>query len=87
MVDVLRGRFDYPTLKRRVVEMAQHRGAHAVLIEDTASGSALIQDLRAERCSLKPIAIQPESDKLTRMSTASTLIEAGIYTCPKRLPG
>ena len=53
-----------------------------IIIEDKASGQSLIQDLRAET-RLPVIALRPEADKLTRMSTASPAIEAGRVFLPE----
>jgi Phage-related terminase len=47
LIDVLRGRFDFPTLKTKVSEHAKlHKPSH-ILIEDAAVGTALIPELKA----------------------------------------
>ncbi len=45
---MLRERLIFPDLKRRVVAEAERHAADAVLIEDTGSGSPLIQDFQTE---------------------------------------
>ena len=59
-----------------------------MLIEDTASGTALIQNLRNQSDSsiAKPIAVKPKDDKVVRMSTQSVKIEAGHVHLPRKAP-
>lgn len=85
LVHVYRAWIDYPTLKRRVEEMHQAYPADAVLIEDKASGSSLIQDLRNDTL-LPVIAIEPEGDKTTRLNAVSGLFEAGLVFLPSDSP-
>jgi len=85
LIDILREQLDYPSLKRRVVELAGRYQPDAVLIEDKGSGSPLIQDLRQEG-SLRPIAITPEGDKETRMRAQSAKVEAGRVLLPEEAP-
>ncbi len=86
LVDVFRQRLEYPQLRKAVIEMARLKAAQTVLIEDKASGTQLIQDMRATARAFRPIAIEPESDKITRMSTQSAQIEAGHVLIPKQAP-
>ncbi len=80
LIDVERARLEYPQLKRRVIELKHRYKADAVLIEDKGSGISLIQDLNNE--GLRCIRIQPEGDKVTRMSAVSARIEAGYVRLP-----
>ena len=73
----------HPELKRRVVQEAVRHRANVVLIEDKGSGTHLIQDLRRQ-APVRPIAIHPEGDKVTRMSAQSAKIEAGQVLLPER---
>ena len=82
LIDVCRERLDYPSLKRRVIEMKDRHRAETILIEDKGSGTSLIQDLgRAGNC--RPIKVEPQGDKMTRMATQSAKIEAGQVHIPK----
>ena len=81
-----RGRYAFPALKKRVIEMAHRHAAHSVLIEDKSSGMQLIQDLRFETTGVRPISITPEADKITRMSNQSHQIEAGQVFLPESAP-
>jgi phage terminase large subunit-like protein len=48
LLAVFRKRLNYPDLKRAVREQAQLHHANSILIEDKASETQLIQDLKAE---------------------------------------
>jgi predicted phage terminase large subunit-like protein len=82
---VERGRLDFPSLKRRVVELARHWQPRSLLIEDKGSGTALIQQLRAESNGITyPTAFIPKDDKLTRLHAQSAWIEAGHIWLPEQ---
>ncbi len=83
LLHVWRERVDYPTLKQTAINLAAQWSPQAVMIEDKASGQSLIQDLRTTT-RLPVIAIDPEGDKLTRMSTQSPVFEAGRVFLPEQ---
>ncbi|WP_434361042.1 phage terminase large subunit [Parasalinivibrio latis] len=78
---VWRDRVEYPTLRAMAKSIARKYPPHAVLIEDKASGQQLIQDLRAET-RLPVIPIEPEHDKIIRLSSESPKFEAGTVFLP-----
>ncbi len=82
LLDVFRKRLEYPYLKQKVIALARRHAVHTVLIEDKGSGTSLIQDLR--RNGMPIIAINPEADKVTRMSAQSAKIESGQVHLPER---
>lgn len=86
LLDVTRERLDYPHLKQRVIEKAHRHSAHTVVIEDQASGMQLIQDLRHEKRGIRVIPRKPVTDKITRMSNQSAVIEAGHVYLPADAP-
>ncbi|MEM8970751.1 MAG: phage terminase large subunit [Pseudomonadota bacterium] len=83
-----RGRWDFPTLKRKVIENARADEIDTLLIEDAASGQQLIQQLRHEEPTAvpKPIAIKPHGDKLTRFDAQTARIENGDLVLPEDAP-
>jgi len=81
LLDVQRRRLEFPALKRFVAQMTERYQPDAVLVEDAGSGTQLIQDLK-ERGQIRPIAITPEGDKLTRMYVQTPKIEAGYVLLP-----
>jgi len=84
LIDVLRGRFDYLTLKARAIAHAQLHKPHRILIEDSGVGTALVKEL--QNAGLTAIPVKPERDKRTRMSIQSGKIESGQLFLPYRAP-
>jgi len=83
LLNVDRRRMDFPELKRRVIELARHWEPRSIIIEDKGSGTALIQQLRAEHNSItRPTAFLPKEDKVTRLHAQSARIEAGHVWLP-----
>ena len=65
LLDVFRNRLEYPQLKKKVRELADLRRAGKVVIEDTAAGIQLIQELKQEGF-YRLHAIKPRGDKTMR---------------------
>jgi predicted phage terminase large subunit-like protein len=82
LIDVWRGRVDYPALKAQVKRLAKTSNAKRILVEDTGAGISLVQELRLEVPGI--IAVKPEGDKVTRMAIASAQFEAGQVWFPER---
>lgn len=85
LLDVLRARLDFPDLRRRILSHAMAFRARTVLIEDTGSGTALIQDLKHEG-KIRPIGIKPKGEKIERLEGQSAVIEAGCVILPEFAP-
>jgi predicted phage terminase large subunit-like protein len=84
LIDVLRGRFDFPTLRMKVFEQAKLHKAAQILIEDAGVGTGLIQELKTTDFSV--IAVKPEYDKKIRMAIQSGKFENGQVFFPKEAP-
>lgn len=85
LADVHRERIDYPTLKSRVINMAERDRPTAILIEDKSSGQSLIQELRTTT-SLPIVAIEPMEAKVFRAMDVSPMVESGLFHLPKVAP-
>lgn len=85
LLDVWRGKLEFPGLLRKAVELAQNRRGPTILIEDRASGQQLIQALRAGDWHgvPNPIGRNPELDKYSRAAGVSSIAEAGQLFLPK----
>lgn len=83
LMDVVRERLDFPTLRQRVTALHTKWNADFTLIEDKGSGTALIQDLRSQRGRISVRKSEPIGDKVMRMATASPLIEEGRVYLPR----
>jgi predicted phage terminase large subunit-like protein len=81
LLHVYRHRLDYPDLKRAVKEQAEAHCAKTILIEDKASGTQLIQDLRADGVH-GATRYEPKMEKIMRMHSASSSIENGLVHIP-----
>jgi len=81
LIDVLRGRFDFPTLRTKVSQHAKLHKPSRILIEDAGVGTALIQELKTGHFSVIPV--KPEYDKKIRMSIQSGKFESGQVFFPK----
>jgi len=84
LLDVYRHKLEFPDLKRAVRELAALHRAKIVLIEDKASGSSLIQELRAEHFSLVQAAPAMDGDKVMRLRAQTAKIEGGFVLFPKQ---
>jgi predicted phage terminase large subunit-like protein len=84
LINVWRGRVDYPALKSVVESHAKQWAARRILVEDAGSGTLLVQELRGRVSGI--IAVRPEGDKASRMAVASAKFEAGQAFLPERAP-
>jgi predicted phage terminase large subunit-like protein len=87
LVDVFRERLTYPELKRRAVELFNKFRPFKVVIEDQASGTALIQEIASEGvyCA-EAYKRAPGSDKLVRFAAHSIKFENGRVFLPNQTP-
>jgi predicted phage terminase large subunit-like protein len=86
LIDVLRGRFDFPTLRAKVSEQANLHKASQVLIEDAGFGTALIQEFKTAALGFSVVGVKPEYDKEIRMAIQSAKFENGQVLFPKEAP-
>jgi predicted phage terminase large subunit-like protein len=84
LIDTLRRRFDYPTLRARAIEHARAHKANMILIEDAGVGTALVAELK--NAGLPAIGVKPEHNKVTRMSIQSGKFESGQVLFPNEAP-
>jgi len=84
LIDVHRGRYDYPDLRQRALLLAKRFKPDRILIEDAGTGSALIAEMRRMGQTATPI--RPVQDKVTRMSIESAKFESGFVFLPEQAP-
>ncbi|AFC85907.1 phage terminase large subunit [Frateuria aurantia] len=94
LLDLLRGKWEAPELKRKAIDFwhkhlavpAWPNGALVkLMVEDKASGTGLIQDIRAS--GLIPVeGIQRNTDKLTRVMDVVSYIDSGYVHIPEDAP-
>jgi predicted phage terminase large subunit-like protein len=82
LVDLWRGRVDYPALKAMVIRQAEAQQPNRILLEDAGAGTSLAQELKSSVPGIIPV--QPVGDKINRMATASAKFEAGQVLLPEK---
>jgi predicted phage terminase large subunit-like protein len=82
LLNVLRKKFGYPDLKRAVVEQSRLFGPSVILIEDKASGTQLIQELREAGVSTVTC-YKLEGDKIMRLNAQTGAMEGGFVHLPR----
>lgn len=82
LLDVVRGRWESPELRRKMISVARDYQVAATLIEDTELGRALSQDLRRTG-QLYPLLQKARFDKTARLQAQAARFEAGQVFLPK----
>jgi predicted phage terminase large subunit-like protein len=85
LMDVWRDRVEMPRLQSTVISLGERWAPNAILIEDKASGTGVIQLVQAKAW-LPIVPIEPEGDKVTRLAVESPAIEAGRVWLPNHAP-
>ena len=85
LYDLWRQRVEFPELVRAVTSLYERDKPTAVLIEDKASGTSLIQTLQ-RNTRIPVIAIEPEGDKVVRAMEVSPIVESGRVWLPEKAP-
>jgi predicted phage terminase large subunit-like protein len=85
LLDVVRGRWQVPDLRRRIVDLHREYRADTTVIEETDLGRAIAQDLHRTG-QLHPILRTPRFDKTARLLAQSARFEAGQVLLPLSAP-
>jgi predicted phage terminase large subunit-like protein len=87
LLDVFRKKLIYPDLKKAAIEMHRRYPNSTLVIEDNASGTQLIQDLKREgRMIVKPYNPPAGTDKELRVDAQSVHFENRRVLLPKEAP-
>ncbi len=88
LLDVWRGRLEFPRLKHQLIALARDHAPNRILIEQAGPGLHLIQEFRANPVPgvPMPIGIKPAGDKLVRMEAQCARFEAGQVYLPREAP-
>jgi predicted phage terminase large subunit-like protein len=85
LLHVHRERLNYPALRQAVLRQAQLHDATEVYVEDHASGTQVIQELKGEGFGrIRPV--KHTADKATRMVNQTALMENGFVHVPAEAP-
>lgn len=80
LLNMERGRWSYPELRRRTLEEYRAFRPDRIIIESKASGQSLLQDMRANKLPVFPF--QPDRDKVARAHAITGIIERGRVWLP-----
>jgi predicted phage terminase large subunit-like protein len=83
LLNILKLKVDYPNLRKVVLNMANLFKVDGILIEDSAAGAQLIQEITQNYPLMNLIMIKPKLDKITRFTLISHLFEKGLVLLPK----
>lgn len=86
LLHVFRRRMEYPDLKRAIRVQAETHDAHTILIEDKASGTQLIQDLKRDGMAYISGYAPPPCDKMMRLNSQSAAFENSLVLLPSKAP-
>lgn len=87
LLDVFRRKLNYPDLKRAVHAQATLHNPRTIIIEDKASGTQLIQELRSEGIfGIKAYEPPAGTDKILRLHAQATGFENGLVYLPQYAP-
>ena len=85
LTDMFADSLEFPQLDNQIRIKYAADKAHAVLIEDKASGQSLIQVLKQQTV-IPVIPVSPTSDKVSRAYAASPFVESGNVYLPRNAP-
>lgn len=85
LIDYWEHKCEYPELKAQAKTTHAEHKPHGVLVEDKASGSVLIQELKKDT-TIPIISILPESDKIARAMACTPTLAAGNVYLPTLKP-
>jgi len=80
VLQVVRGRFLFPQLIEKILEVCRLYPRGALLIEDSPISKGLIQTLRSHNINV--VTVAPDKDKQSRVSSQIDLFEGGSISLP-----
>ena len=85
LIDVVRGKFEVPDLRRHIEALTLDNDINATVIEKTDIGHAILQEMRRSSRVL-PILSTPQYDKEARFLAQTPKFEAGQVLFPREAP-
>ena len=84
LLDALKGRWDFPELKKAAMEQYKYWDPDTVIIEQKASGAPLTQELNRLGIPISNFTPSRGNDKLTRVNSIAPIFESGKVFYPDR---
>ena len=82
ILEVVRGRFPFDTLKRKVMDLKRRYHPSTLLIEESPISLGLIQSLREQSINIRTY--KPDTDKRARLIAQTDLFAGGSIQLPQR---
>jgi predicted phage terminase large subunit-like protein len=82
MVEMIRGRFEYPQLRETLLLTAERHNPTSILIEDAGTGTAVGQDLKNE-AHYNIELVRPLGDKVSRLYVQTYKFAIGFVRFPR----
>ena len=82
ILEVVRGRFPFETLKRKIMDLKKRYHPSTLLIEESPISLGLIQSLREQ--SINVTTYKPDTDKRARLIAQTDLFAGGSVRLPQR---
>jgi predicted phage terminase large subunit-like protein len=82
IIEVVRGRFPFETLKRKILDLKKRYHPSTLLIEESAISLGLIQSLREQ--SINVTTYKPDTDKRARLIAQTDVFAGGSVRLPQR---
>jgi predicted phage terminase large subunit-like protein len=86
LIDVFRKRLNFPDLCSAVDTQAKKHRPNAILVEEQASGTPLIDECKIRKGMSNIFGWRPKTDKRTRMNGETPKLESGCLVLPKSAP-
>jgi predicted phage terminase large subunit-like protein len=83
LIDLTRGRYEYPGLKAMAIAQATKHRPQFILIEDAVTGTALAQELKSIYFEGATRLVPIERDKIGRLYVHQAKFEAGLVLFPR----
>jgi predicted phage terminase large subunit-like protein len=86
LINLVRDRFEYPSLRAAAISLAKLHRPRCVLIEDASTGTALAQELKSIYFGGAARLVPIERDKIGRLYVHQAKFEAGLVLFPRNAP-
>jgi predicted phage terminase large subunit-like protein len=84
LLDAFKGRWEFPQLKKLVLEHYKEKTPDTILVEKKAAGAPLLQELRAMGIPVSEFTPSRGNDKRARVNAVSDLFFSGCVWVPDR---
>ena len=84
LLDAVKGRYEFPELRRRALEQYKYWNPESVIVEAKASGLPLTYELRQMDIPVTSFTPSKGNDKHVRVNTCAPLFESGMIWAPEQ---